>query len=247
MSQTPRDVVVVGSGPNGLGAAIALARRGLSVLVVEGADVIGGGVRSEELTLPGFLHDVCSSVYPMTLAGPFFRQLPLHEYGLEWAHPPIPLAHPLDDGTAATLERSVDATATGLGTDGPAYQRLMSPLVRSADGLFADLLGPLRPPRHPIAGMQFGWRGIRSGRGLAEAYFRTEKARALFAGIAAHAVIPLETRPGAAIGLMLALAGHTHGWPFVRGGAKQLAAALGGYFRSLGGEIETGRWVKSVD
>ncbi len=247
MSQAPRDAVVVGSGPNGLSAAIALAQRGLSVLVVEGSDTIGGGVRSQELTLPGFVHDVCSSVYPMAVAAPFLRTLPLDRHGLEWIHPPTLLAHPLDDGTAAVLHKSVDTTADQLGPDGNAYRQLMGPLVKVADSLFADLLGPFRIPRHPIAALRFGWLAVRSGRGLAEAYFRTDRGRALLAGIAAHAVIPLESRPGAAIALMLALAGHAHGWPLVRGGAQRLADAMASYFRSLGGEIQTGDWVKSVD
>ncbi|HEX4609454.1 MAG TPA: NAD(P)/FAD-dependent oxidoreductase, partial [Urbifossiella sp.] len=242
-----RDAVVVGSGPNGLAAAIVLARAGLSVLVMEGADTPGGGVRSAALTLPGFTHDVCSAVYPMAAASPFLRTLPLDRFGLEWVHPPVPLAHPLDGGTAAVLDRSVEATAARLGTDAAAYRRLVGPLARAADGLFADLLGPpFTIPRHPFSALRFGLPGLRSGRGFAEAYFRTREARALWAGIAAHAVIPLESRPGAAIALMLALAGHAHGWPVVRGGAQRLTNALVGYFRSLGGEIETGRWVTSL-
>jgi phytoene dehydrogenase-like protein len=247
MSDRPRDAVVVGSGPNGLAAAVALARRGLSVLVVEGADTLGGGVRSAPLTLPGFTHDVCSSVYPMAVSSPFLRQLPLDRHGLEWAHPAIPLAHPLDDGTAAVLDRSVETTAAALGPDESVYLRLMQPIARHADELLADLIGPLRAPRHPLLAARFGWRAMRSGGGLARAYFRTERGRALWAGLAAHAVIPLERRPGAAIALMLAVAGHSHGWPFVRGGAGRLTDALAGYFRSLGGEVETGRWVTSID
>lgn len=241
------DAVVVGSGPNGLAAAIALAQAGRAVLVVEGADTLGGGVRSAELTLPGFTHDVCSSVYPMAAASPYLRTLPLDRFGLEWVHPPVPVAHPLDDGTAAVLHREVEATAAELGADAAAYRKLMTPLTAAADGLFADLLGPpFRVPRHPLAALRFGLPGLRSGRRLAEAYFRTPRARALWAGIAAHAVIPLESLPGAAVALMLALAGHAHGWPFVRGGAANLTAALAGYFRSLGGTIETGRWVRSL-
>ena len=241
------DAVVVGSGPNGLAAAIALAGRGLSVLVVEGSDTIGGGVRSAALTAPGFTHDVCSAVYPMTLASPFLRTLPLAEHGLAWVHPPVPLAHPLDDGSAAILDRSVEATADRLGPDARAYRRLLGPLTADADKLFGDLLGPFRFPRHPLAALRFGLRALRSGRGLAEAFFRTDRAKALIAGIAAHAVLPLEHRPGAAITLMLALAGHAVGWPLAAGGAQRLADALASYFRSLGGTIVTGQPVRSVD
>src|SRR5438045_2326257 len=179
MSTKGYDAVVVGSGPNGLAAAVALARRGLAVLVVEANDTIGGGARSAALTLPGFVHDVCSAVHPMAVASPFFKTLPLAEHGLEWVHPDAPLAHPLDDGTAAVLERSADATADALGPDARGYRKLMSPLVRAADGLFDDLLGPLRLPRHPLAALRFGLRAVRSAKGLADAYFRTERARAL--------------------------------------------------------------------
>ncbi len=241
--------VVIGAGPNGLAAAITLAKCGHSVLLVEGADTLGGGTRSAALTLPGFVHDVCSAVHPMAVASPFFQTLPLAEHGLEWVHPEIPVAHPLDDDTAAALLRSVDATADVLGEDAHAYRRLMGPLVAGADGLFGDLLGPLRLrfPNSPLTALRFGLRAIRSGSGLANAWFRTDRAKALIAGLAAHAVIPLEQSPGAAIAVMLGLAGHAVGWPFPKGGAQKIADALASYFRSLGGQIETGRTVKSVD
>ncbi len=247
IDRSTRDAVVVGSGPNGLAAAIALAQRGLSVLVVEGADTIGGGVRSAELTLPGFTHDVCSSVYPMVLATPFFRTLPLAEHGVEWIHPPNLVAHPFDDGTAAVLKKSVEETAASLGADAAAYRNLMAPLVAKSDTLMSEFVGPLRIPRHPLLAMKFGWPAIKSGRGFAESYFRTPAARALWAGLAVHAVLPLERRPGAAIALMLAIAGHFHGWPIVKGGAQKLTDGLASYFRSLGGEIATGQWVKTLD
>jgi phytoene dehydrogenase-like protein len=241
------DAVVVGSGPNGLAAAIALAQQKRTVLVVEAAETVGGGARSAALTLPGFVHDVCSAVHPMALASPFFQSLPLADHGLEWVHPAVPLAHPLDDGTAAVLERDVDATAAGLGVDDRAYRRLMGPLVASAAGLFRDLLGPVGLPRHPFAALRFGLSAIRSARGLAYDRFRGEPARALIAGLAGHAVLPLTQSPGAAIALMLGLAGHAEGWPFPRGGTQQLSDALAAHLRSLGGVIETGKRIASVD
>jgi len=241
------DAIVVGSGPNGLAAAVELARQGRSVLVVESAPTLGGGARSVELTLPGFVHDICSAIHPLALASPFLRSLPLAEHGLEWVHPPVPLAHPFDDGTAATLERSVEATADGLGDDAGAYRRLMAPLVESAEGLFSDLLGPLRPPRHPLALLRFGLRAVRSGWGLSHSWFRGRAARGLIAGLAGHSILPLERSPSAAIALILGLAGHAVGWPFPRGGAGRIADALAAYFRKLGGTIETGRPIGTID
>ena len=201
-------------------------------------DTIGGGMRSAELTRPGFVHDVCSAVHPMAVASPFFQSLPLADHGLEWVHPGAPLAHPLDDGTAAVLERDLGATADALGADGRAYRRLMGPLVAGAAGLFGDLLGPFRLPRHPLTALRFGLRSIRSARGVAHSWFRGEPARALLAGLAARcSVLPLTRSPGAAIALMLGVAGHAVGWPFPRGGAQKIADALASHFRSLGGVI----------
>jgi phytoene dehydrogenase-like protein len=246
MNNEARDAVV-GSGPNGLAAAVALAQAGRSVVVLEAADTIGGGTRSAELTQPGFVHDVCSAVHPMAAASPFFKTLPLAEHGLEWVQPDLPLAHPLDDGSAAVLERSVEATAARLGADERAYHRLMGPLAVRADGLFADLLGPVRFPRHPLAAMRFGWNAIRSAKGLADSHFRTPSARALVAGLAAHAILPLEQSPSAAITLMLGLAAHAVGWPVPRGGSQRIADALASHLRKLGGEIVTGHRVASLD
>ncbi len=247
MSAESYDAIVVGSGPNGLGAAVTLARAGCSVLVIEAAETVGGGTRSAALTLPGFLHDVCSAIHPMAVATPFFRTLPLNEHGLEWIQPPLPLAHPLDGGRAAVLVRSVEVTADGLEDDGLAYRRLMMPMVAKADVLFRELVGPFRVPRHSITALRFAWRALRSGRGLAEHYFKQEPAKALIAGLAAHAILPLEQLPGAAVGLMLGMAGHAVGWPMPRGGSRCIANALASYFRSLGGTIITGQQVNSID
>ena len=204
-------------------------------------------MRSAELTLPGFVHDICSTIHAVAVASPFFRSLPLAEYGVEWVHPPAALAHPLDDGTAAVLERSVEATGRTLGSDAGAYHRLMEPLVSHADALFEQVLGPLRFPRSPLLMARFGLRAVRSARGLAESWFQGEKARALFAGLAAHSILPLETRLTAAVALVLGTAGHAVGWPVARGGSQRIAAALAAYLRSLGGEIVLNRRVASLD
>jgi phytoene dehydrogenase-like protein len=242
------DAVVVGAGPNGLASAITLARAGRSVLVLEGQETIGGGTRSDELTLPGFVHDVCSAIHPLGVASPFFRDLPLAQYGLEWVFPPAAVAHPFDDGSAAILERSVDATGESLGRDAAAYRRLMGPLLADWEGLASDLLGPLPvPPRHPLAMARFGLKAVRSARGLAESAFEGDRARALFAGLAAHSILPLERPVSAAFGLVLGTVAHAVGWPMARGGSGQIADALAAHLRSLGGEIVTGRCVESLD
>jgi phytoene dehydrogenase-like protein len=241
------EAVVVGAGPNGLAAAITLARAGRAVLVLERADTIGGGARTADLTLPGFRHDVCAAVHPLAAGSPFFRALALDAHGLDLVHPPSPLAHPLDDGTAVLLERSVGATATGLGPDARAYRTLMEPLVDAATPLIDALLGPPRPPRHPIALARFGLSALRSAAGLARARFEGPRARALFAGLAAHSMLPLEQSPSAAFGLVLALLGHACGWPVARGGSQRIADALASLLRGLGGEIVTGRPVASLE
>jgi len=248
MSQPHRyDAIVIGSGPNGLAAAITLAQAGRSVLVLEANDTLGGGARSAELTLPGFLHDVCSAVHPLAVGSPFFRTLPLEQYGLEWIHPPAPLAHPFDDGTAAVLERSVDATCETLGVDAPAYRKLMNPLVADWHKLETALLAPLKLPRYPFTLARFGWRAVRSAKGLAESVFKGERARALFAGLAAHSMLPLEQAATAAFGLVLGITGHSVGWAFPRGGAQKITDALVAYLRSLGGAVMNNTRVESLD
>jgi phytoene dehydrogenase-like protein len=241
------DAIVIGSGPNGLAAAITIAQAGRSALVVEAQDSVGGGTHSAELTLPGFVHDVCSAVHPMGISSPFFRSLPLREHGLDWIEPAIPMAHPLDDGSAVTLEHSLAQTAAGLGEDEERYAKLFAPLVANWPKIEPLALGPIGIPAHPFAAARFGLVALRSAAGLARDYFRGERARALFAGLAAHSILPLERMPSAAIGLVIGLAAHRDGWPFVRGGSQRIADALASYLRSLGGEVVTGFPVRSLD
>lgn len=227
---------VVGSGPNGLSAAIVLARAGLRVRLWEGQDAAGGATRSGQLTLPGFVHDLGSAIHPLAVSSPFFRELPLHAFGLRWIQPDVPLAHPLPNG-AALLHRSLDETAAGLGEDGPMYRRLMAPLVENWDDLMGEFLRPLpHLPEHPILLARFGICALPPVTLLAH-LFRTEKARALLGGLAAHSALPLTSPATAAFGLMLGGAAHARGWPFPQGGAGELAAALLGYFKFLGGEV----------
>jgi len=233
------DAVVVGSGPNGLAAAIALARAGCSVLVCEANATIGGGTRSAELTRPGFLHDVCSAVHPLAAGSPFFKALPLERFGLEWIQPEIPLAHPLDDGSAACLHRDVNFTAEQLHGDSSAYRRLMKPLARNWEKLANEFLQPmLHWPRHPLALARFGIPALCPATLLSKILFKHEPARALFGGIAAHSFLPLESIASSAFGLVLGMAGHAVGWPIPRGGSQAIANALANYLRELGGKIE---------
>lgn len=240
------DAVVVGAGPNGLSAAVELARNGLGVLLVEARDRVGGGLATEELTLPGFAHDVFSAVHPMAVGSPYLSALPLGAFGLEWVHPDVPLAHPLGGTRAVALHRSVETTAEGLGDDGDWYRAVMQPLAERWGELAVDLLGPLSWPRKPLLTARFGLRGLVSAKLLADARLRTEKGRALLAGNAAHSTLPLDRIPSAAVGLVLMLAGHAVGWPSPRGGAAAAARALEGLFVSLGGEVRTGVRVTSL-
>jgi len=241
------DAVVIGAGPNGLAAAITLAQAGRSVIVFEAAETIGGGTRTAELTLPGFRHDVCSAIHPLGLASPFFRAIPLHEHGLKWIQPQGALAHPLDGGTAVLVSQDLRATADQLGRDAPAYLRVFGPLVDNWQALLAEILGPFRLPRRPFLMVRFGQLAIRSARGLAGARFRQVRARALFAGLGAHSMLPLETPVSAAAGLVEGTLAHAVGWPLAAGGSQMITDALVGLLRSLGGQIVTGRWVTSLD
>ena len=241
------DAVIIGSGPNGLAAAALLAEAGLSVLVIEAADQIGGGVRSLPLTLPGFVHDVCSAIHPIAAASPVFGRMPLATYGLEWVHPEAPLAHPLDNGRAVILEQSLTTTAGNLGRDAGAYHHLFAPVVRNWEAIVSILVGRVRLPGYPWGLPGLARTALRSAMGMLDAKFRSTEARALLAGIAGHSNLPLEDSPTAGFALALGGCAHTAGWPFPRGGAGKLAAALASYLRSLGVEFETGVRVNSLD
>jgi len=241
------DAIVVGSGPNGLAAALTLAREGASVLVVEARDTPGGGMRTSALTEPGFCHDVCAAVHPMALASPFFQSLNLEAQGVEWCHPEFPLVHPLDRGRVVIQERDWEATADRLGRDGEAYRRLFGPLVENADKLYRDLLGPLRPPRHPVTAARFGLLALQGARSLASGRFRTEEAQALFGGHAGHSVMPFEAPGTAAYGLMLGVSAHAVGWPVAKGGTGRIAEALISLLQQEGGEVVCNRRIDTVE
>ncbi len=240
------DAIVVGSGPNGLAAAILLQQNGLSVLLIEGKDTIGGGMRSAELTLPGYLHDICSAIHPLAVASPFFETLPLAAHGLEYIYPGIAAAHPFDTGSAAVLKNTVNETAALLGNDQRAYKNLMQPVVDSWPSIASDVLGPLHFPKHPWAMIKFGLTALRSATSITGG-FKTEHAKGLFAGMAAHSMQPLTNLSTAAIAVVLLSAGHLKGWPLPKGGSQQIANALASYFISLGGKIETNTYVKSLE
>ncbi len=243
--RTEFDAVVVGSGPNGLSAGIRLQQAGLSVLILEAKDTIGGGTRSAELTLPGFVHDVCSAIHPLAAGSPFFKALPMKEHGLEFISPPLQAAHPLDDGRAAALYLSLQETAQALGGDEASYKSLLEPLVSGWDKIAEDVLGPLTFPKYPVAFARFGMKALTSSSHLVNK-FRTPEARALWSGMAAHSIQPLTNIATSAVALVLLISAHTSGWPFPKGGSGQIAAALASYFTSLGGKIETSVVVRSM-
>jgi phytoene dehydrogenase-like protein len=239
--------VVVGAGPNGLAGAVALAQQGLTVTVVEARDTIGGGTRTEELTVPGVLHDVCSAMHPLGVGSPFLQSLDLARHGLEWCYPEIDLAHPLDDGRAGVLRRSLDETVRDLGEDGPAWRRSFGPLAEQFDRVSAEILRPvLHLPRHPLLLARFGLPALASASFVVRRW-RDERTRGLFGGMAAHAFRPLTSPTSASVGFALGLSAHAYGWPVARGGSRAITDALAAELRTLGGRIETGRTVRDLD
>lgn len=239
------DAIVVGSGPNGLAAASTLQQEGVSVLLIEGKEKIGGGLRTEELTLPGFHHDVCSAVHPLAIASPFFNTLPLDQFGLSYIQPPVEAAHPFDDGSAAVAIRSIEATAKLLGHDSNTYSKLLAPVIKAWPELAGDLLGPLSLPSKPFDFARFGLNAVLPASQMVSR-FKTTHARGLWAGMAAHSIQPLSNLATSAIGLVLLTAAHIKGWPIPKGGSVSIANSLGNYFKSIGGVIETGTFVKSI-
>jgi phytoene dehydrogenase-like protein len=234
------DAIVIGSGPNGVAAALVLIQTGMKVLLLEAAPTIGGGCRSAELTLPGFVHDVCSSIHPMGIGSPYFRTLQLEKFGLRWVHPEAAYAHPLDNGTAGVVYRSIEKTAETLGRDGDAYTTLMHSLNPHWDIVCEALLEPLKMARHPFALAAFGLKALMSARFIIDSYFREDLARALLAGVCAHAELPFDAFASSSFGLVLGATAHIVGWPMPERGAQSLMNALVDLFKSLGGEVVTG-------
>jgi phytoene dehydrogenase-like protein len=245
MNNTDFDAVVVGSGPNGLAAAITLQQAGLSVLLLEAKETIGGGLRSAPLTLPGYIHDICSAIHPMAAESPFFKSLPLVEHGLEFIYPALAAAHPFNDGTAAALSRQVHVTAEQLEADKDTYLKLIMPIIKDWPRLAPQILAPLHLPKYPFVMANFGRHALLSAHWLAKR-FKDKKARGLWAGMSAHAIQPFSNVATSAIGLVLMAVGHVKGWPVPKGGSQQIANALASYFVSLGGKIETNTNVRSL-
>lgn len=240
------DAIVIGAGPNGLAAGIALQQQGLSVLILEGHAQPGGGLRTAELTGPGYWSDVCSAIHPLAISSPFLKTLPLADFGLEYLQPPVLAAHPLDDGPAGVLLHEMAATAAALGTDGPAYRRLMEPLVQRWPSIAGSILGPLSVPRHPLRMAAFGLQGLPSVQQLMKP-FQTPAARGLLAGMAAHSFLSLDQATTAAVALVLMINGHLGGWPIPKGGSQSIANAMASCFLSLGGQLQTGHYVRSLE
>jgi phytoene dehydrogenase-like protein len=240
------DAVVVGSGPNGYAAAIRLLQHGLAVLMLEANEEPGGGVRSEALTLPGFVHDTGSAVHPLGMASPFLRRLPLEKYGLSWIQPEVPMGHPLDEGEGVLLYRSIEQTALQLGEDARAYRQLMQPSVANWDEIAETFLGPLRFPRHPIKLSGFALRAASPMSWLSKVFFKEAGSRALLAGLAAHSMLPMSKFASSGVGMVLGTLAHKVGWPLPRGGAMNLSGALHSHFLELGGEIRTNFRVRSL-
>ncbi|TFG73367.1 MAG: NAD(P)/FAD-dependent oxidoreductase [Flavobacteriales bacterium] len=231
------DAVIIGSGPNGLSAGIAMAKNGLKVMIIEASASVGGGMRTAELTLPGFHHDICSAVHPMGYLSPYFKTLPLEEHGLQWIIPEASVAHPLDSGDSVLLTRSIHDTATNLGIDAQRYRKLVTHFVENADRLLADSLKPLGFPNDPLLMFQFGIKALQPATFFSEHFFKADRAKALFAGCAAHSVLPLNKFFTSAIGLMFLVTGHVENWAIPKGGSQSIANALTNYYKSLGGEI----------
>ena len=241
------DAIIIGSGPNGLAAGIRLAQEGLSVKIYEKADTIGGGTRTKELTQPGFHHDICSAIHPLAKASPYLKTLPLGDFGLEWIEPEVPVAHPLDEQSAGLLLPSLEDTVAHFGRDGKKYRQVVTPFLDSWDQLLPDLLGPFSPmPGRPFMMARFGLHALRSAEGFAKKFAST-KARATFAGLAAHGIMPFDQTATAAIGLVLGISAHTVGWPYPKGGSHQITKAMAKYFQLLGGQIETNVDVSTLD
>ncbi len=241
------DAVIVGSGPNGLAAAITLAHSGLSVLVVEGNRQTGGGMRTTELIQPGFIHDICSAVHPLAFSSPFFKKYVNRSPELEWIHPPAVLAHPLENEPAVLQYTDLAETQKFLGEDAENYRRIMKPLIRKWNNILPQILAPVKWPRHPLSLFSFGILAIQSASGFSFRHFKRQRAKALFSGMAAHSMLPLDKKISAAAGLVLTILGHTGGWPIVRGGSQKINDRLVKIFQSYGGEFITGQFIESLN